>query len=807
MRATSAGVLEFEALRELMARYIASPLGRAELDKMHPRTDRRELEEDLAEAEEATQYLRAASRPHPAGRGAAIRINFSSIPDLTDPVHKLRIEGATLDPKEISDVLGFLDRAADARSILQSVTERFPRLGRRSQAIGEFRALLNDLAGKIAPDGTVPDHASVALGRLRRDIERQKNAIQDSLERFLRSHHEEGVLQEEFVTIRNERFVVPVIAGQRRKIDGVIHGASSSGHTLFVEPLETIDLNNELVRLTEEELREVHRILRELTERLRGYADSILSTLVTMGALEWIFAKAKFAVEFDCVSPRFSPENARRLVLKDARHPLLEDVLRRRQQRVVPISLELDSARLTLLISGPNTGGKTVALKTIGLLALMAQAGLPVPAGEAEFPVFEQVLADIGDYQSIEQSLSTFSAHISHIREMILDVTPDTLVLLDEIGSATDPEEGGALGVAVVDHFRASGAFTLASTHLVALKIYGANTNGVLNASMGFDDATLAPTYKLVVGLPGKSAGLDIAARLGMPESVMRRARESMSDRERDIAQFLSELHRRNDEAAAREHRLEQMQAALAAREKELAHEWEKRESAKLKELERRCELVLANFEAQARDAIDRIAQSGERKKALEMGQRSIAKAKRELREEFETTVLATHDDARQGELDRRPKIEEGVRVRLKGIRDLARVRRVLSEDRIEVEAGFMKLQVPVDEVLEVLPEADAGAKLPKNVTFHPAPQLNPMVQEVNVIGERADDACDRVEKFLDSAVMATASRVRIVHGHGMGILRKAIWKLLAESPHVEKYYQAPQNEGGAGATIAELKN
>jgi DNA mismatch repair protein MutS2 len=459
------------------------------------------------------------------------------------------------------------------------------------------------------------------------------------------------------------------------------------------------------------------------------------------------------------------------------------------------------------LISGPNTGGKTVALKTIGLLALMAQAGLPVPAGEAEFPIFGQVLADIGDYQSIEQSLSTFSAHISHIREMILDVTPDTLVLLDEIGSATDPEEGGALGVAVVDHFRASGAFTLASTHLVALKIYGANTNGVLNGSMGFDDATLAPTYKLVVGLPGKSAGLDIAARLGMPESVMRRARESMSDRERDIAQFLSELHRRNDEAAAREHRLEQMQAALVAREKELAHEWEKREAAKLKELERRCELVLANFEAQARDTIDRIAQSAERKKAVDLGQRSIAKAKRELREEFETTVMATHDDARQGELHRRPKIEEGVRVRPKRIRDLARVRRILSADRIEVEAGFMKLQVPVDDVLEVLPEADAGAKLPKNVSFHPAPQLNPMVQEVNVIGEHAEDACDRVEKFLDSAVMATASRVRIVHGHGMGILRKAIWKLLAENPHVEKYYQAPQSEGGAGATIVELKN
>jgi len=806
MRTTSAGVLEFESLRDLVGRYISSPLGRRELAKVRPHKDRDRLDAELAEAEEATEYLRAASKPQPAARGAAIRINFSSIPDLAPAVHKLRIEGAALEPKEISDVLGFLDRAADARSILSSVAERFPCLGRRAQAIGEFRSLLNDLAGKIKPDGTIPDHASVALGRLRRDIEKQKKSIQDSLERFLRAHHEEGVLQEEFVAIRNERFVVPVIAGQRRKIDGVIHGASSSGHTLFVEPLETIDLNNELVRLTEEEMREVHRILRELTERLRGYAESILSTLNTMGELELVFAKARFATEFDCVRPRFSPESTRQLVLKDARHPLLEDVLRRQQKRTVPISLQLDAARRTLLISGPNTGGKTVALKTTGLLALMAHAGLPVPCTEAEFPIFEQVLADIGDYQSIEQSLSTFSAHVSHIREMILDVTPDSLVLLDEIGSATDPEEGGALGVAVVDHFRSSGALTLASTHLVALKVYGANTDGVLNASMGFDEETLEPTYKLHLGLPGKSAGLDIAARLGMPESVMRRARDSMSDRERDIARFLSELHRRVEEATAREKRLAEMQAEVAAREKELAREWEKRESAKLKELERRCELVLAKFESTAQETIERLAQTAEHKKAADVAQRTVAKAKRELHEEFETTVLATQDDARQGELGRRPKIEEGARVRLQGVREPARVRRILGPGRIEVEAGFMKMQVSMDDVIEVLPPADTRAKLPKNVSFRPAPQLNPLVQEINVIGEHAEEACERVEKFLDSAVMATASRVCIVHGHGMGVLRKAIWKLLASSPHVEKYYEAAQHEGGAGATIVELK-
>jgi DNA mismatch repair protein MutS2 len=376
---TSAEVLEYESLRQLLGRYIGSPLGRRELAKVAPHADRERLEADLAEAGEAVQYLQLAARPQSAGRGAAIRVDFGSIPDVGPAVHKLHIEGAGLEPRELFELFTFLDTAADAKSHLTAAAERFPLLGRRAQSIGDFRALLRELDGKILPDGSVADNASVALARLRRDIERQKKSIQESLERFLKAHREEGVLQEEFVTIRNERFVVPVIAGQRRKLDGVIHGASSSGHTLFVEPLETIDLNNELVRLTEEEMREVHRILIEMTDRLRAYGDSIRATLTTMAELELIFAKGKFAGEFDCCIPRFGS----RLMLKDARHPLLADVMRRKHKQVVPISLELTRERRTLLISGPNTGGKTVTLKTAGLLSLMAQSGLPVPAAEA----------------------------------------------------------------------------------------------------------------------------------------------------------------------------------------------------------------------------------------------------------------------------------------------------------------------------------------------------------------------------------------------------------------------------------------
>jgi DNA mismatch repair protein MutS2 len=388
---------------------------------------------------------------------------------------------------------------------------------------------------------------------------------------------------------------------------------------------------------------------------------------------------------------------------------------------------------------------------------------------------------------------------------MALDVTPDSLVLLDELGAATDPEEGGALGVAIVEHFRAAGAYTLASTHLLALKIYGANTKGVLNASMGFDEQTLEPTYVLHTGMPGKSAGLEIATRLGMPADIMNRARAALSDRERDLGRFLSELHQRLKDVQGLEGELRQKQAELAAREKEVAREWEKRESSKLKELERRTEQMLAKFEEQAQQTIDQIVHGAEQRKAAEQAQRRVAKTKREFRQEFQATVLSTQDESRHGDLQR-PKIEEGVRVRLQGIREPARVRRILAGDRLEVEAGFMKMQVSVDDVLEVLPDTGGSARLPKNVTYKPAPELTPVHQEINVIGQRAEEARDNVDQFLDRAVMATASRVRIVHGHGMGILRKVLWELLERHPHVEKHYAAPPQEGGTGATIVELK-
>jgi DNA mismatch repair protein MutS2 len=813
MKFTSSDALEWEHVVALIKRYIATPAGDAELGGVQPSIDRDRVERSLAETGEAMAYLRAASAPQTAGKGAAIRINFNGLPDVGVSVQKLRIEGAALEPREIFDLIGFLDRAADAKSFLSAAGERFPLLAARADGIGDFRQLLPEIEGKIQADGTVLDSASPHLKRIRREIEKQKRAIQDSLERFLRANRDDGVLQEEYVTIRNERYVVPVIAGQRRKLPGVIHGASSTGQTLFLEPLETIDLNNELVRLQEDESREVLRILRELTDRLRAYHDPIREAAAIMAALDLIFAKARFGIDFDCVIPQFSRAADRRLHVSDARHPLLIDVLRRSGgdsgKAVVPFTLTLDRDCRTLLISGPNTGGKTVTLKTVGVIALMAQAGFPVPCSSAVLPLFEQVLADIGDNQSIEQNLSTFSAHVSRLREMAFEVTPDSLVLPDEIGSGTDPEEGGALGVALVDHFRAAGAFTVASTHLTALKIYGANTSTVLNASMGFDEETLAPTYQLQIGLPGKSAGLDIAARLGMPEDILRRARSSLSTQEIELSQLIADLHRRLDDTGRLRELLERERLELAAHERRIVLEAARNEAVKLRDLETRFEEMQRRWQERADATVAKIAETAERRKSVDEAQRQTSKLRREMREDWESLALPVNVPA--GNLPAAPKlkIEEGVRVRVKGIRELARVRRLLGNGRFEVEAGFIKMHVSVDDIEEVFPESTAPApsKLPKNVRFQAGPELSPSVQEINVIGERAEDAIERVERFLDAAVMATAARVRIVHGHGMGILKRAVQDLLKNNPHVEKFYPASQYEGGAGATIAELKD
>jgi DNA mismatch repair protein MutS2 len=792
--------LEYDALRELVAGFAGSDLGKAELRQLEPGIGRVALEATLATTAEALEYLSEATRSG-GRRDNAVKLRFEGLPDPGVAAAKVRLEGAVLDASEIATFLTLLERATEIRSILQTHAARFPGLWGIAGQLADFHGVLRSLSGKILPDGSIADDASVALTRIRRDMERQRKLITESLGRFLRAHRETGVLQEEFVTIRNDRFVIPVIPGAKRKIPGVVHGASGSGHTLFLEPLETIELNNDLVRLAEEELREIHRILREMTALLREHAAAVLAAVRILAELDVLFAKARFAHDYDGVIPSFSPEAEPRLRLKAARHPLLQFVLRRQKKPIVPVNLELDGARRTLLISGPNTGGKTVTLKTVGLLSLMAQSGLPVPAEEAEFPLCDEMLADIGDQQSIEQSLSTFSAHVVRIGEMVEAVTPRSLVLLDELGRATDPEEGGALGVAILDEFRRRGAFTLASTHLLALKVYGASVEGVLNASMGFNETTLEPTYLLRIGTPGKSAGLEIATRIGLPPHLIKRARRALSTHERDLARLLNQLEVRLTEAAAEAEALRAQQKDLEVREMALEGEAQKKDAARIREVERRAAEASARFEAQAKETIERVLQGGGQRKEAEHALRQVARTKREYREAVET--LAQKPGA---EAPKPLEVKEGARVRLRDVGQPGRVIKILSGGILEVELGLLKMHVASSEVTEVLPEAPPGVRLPQGVTFSARSSSDSLSREINVIGKTAEEATREVEKFLDTAMLADVVRVRIVHGHGQGILRKAVSHLLGEHAAVEKYYPASPQEGGTGATIVELK-
>jgi DNA mismatch repair protein MutS2 len=818
-------VLEFEALRELLRGYAPSPLGQARIGTLAPSLDSAWIEEQHGLAEEVREFRRVGGR-----------FDFSGLLDITKLIDKSRIRGAVLETTEIRDVVLVVDRAAEWREIaLQppaSMRTEWRRTQTLSESVPDFTEFLRFFRNKIQPDGTLEDRASADLARIRREIEKQRRVIQEELRGYLRKLAEGGAVQDELVTIRGERFVIPVKIEHKRRVHGVVHGASSSGQTVFVEPLETIEQNNELVRLLDEELAEIHRILLEMTRRIGEQAESILASVDVLGELELLFAKARFAEDYNCVAvqltgvseiPEGSCEVSRarlsaseaRLLLHNARHPLLERNLRLKGAAVVPISIELEGERRQLVITGPNTGGKTVTLKTVGLLALMAQSGIPVPADRAEMPVFDSVLADIGDYQSIEQNLSTFSAHVTNIDFISRTATAQSLVLLDELGSATDPEEGAALAVAIAGFFGSIGGMTVISTHHTSLKVYGANTPGVVNASVGFNEATLQPTYELKMGVPGASAGINIAQRLGLNPAIIDAARARLGTQARDVGEFLDRLHANLREADNQRLRLKSREQELEKEKTQLAAEGKKEQQNKIREMEKKLESVLRDFEYHAREAVDAIQDRAAAQKVSKDAERRVAKLRREFREQFDSTLVAHTSGADRGDPDAEPQlvkhVSQGDTVKLKSTGRGATILRKLDDSHFEVAMGAMKMKIGRDDIAAVISTARVGDSPVKaarargiSVSLENEGQNAP--SEINVIGYNVDDATREVEKFVDRAFLAGLPRVRVVHGSGMGILRKALRQALQQHPHVESVAEPPQNEGGGGATVVELR-
>jgi DNA mismatch repair protein MutS2 len=827
----SARVLEFDALRQLLRGYASSPLGQAKIAALAPTTDSAWISEQQELTAEVREFRRAGGH-----------FDFSGLLDITTLIKKSRIAGAVLETTDIRDVVLVVDRAAEWREIAfhppANMKTEWRRTKTLSESVPDFTEFLRYFRNKIEPDGTLEDRASPELARIRREIEKQRRTIQESLRGYLRSLAEGGAVQDELITIRGERFVIPVKIEQKRRVQGVVHGASSSGQTVFVEPLETIEQNNELVRLLDDEQAEIHRILLEMTRRIGEQAEAILSSAEALSELELQFAKARFAEDYNCVAvqlsgsagsshesearqdscgdsrPRLSASGAR-LLLHNARHPLLERNLKLKGVQVVPITVELEGNRRQLVITGPNTGGKTVTLKTIGLLALMAQSGIPVPADRAEMPVFDAVLADIGDYQSIEQNLSTFSAHVTNIDFISRTATPHSLVLLDELGSATDPEEGAALAVAIAGHFGQIGCMTVISTHHTSLKVYGANTPGVINASVGFNETTLQPTYELKMGVPGASAGINIAQRLGLNPAIIDGARARLGTQARDVGEFLDKLHAGLREMEGERLHLQKGQQDLDREKQRLAVEGKTAQQAKIREMEKKLESVLRDFEYHAREAVNAVQEKAAAQKVSKEAERRIAKLRREFREQFDSTVVAHASGADEGDPHAQPQVvkhvAEGDTVKLKSTGRSATILRKLDDDHFEVAMGAMKMKVARDDIAEVFGSArsaDSPVKAARargiSVSLENEGQNAP--SEINVIGYNVDDATREVQKFVDRAFLAGLPRVRVVHGSGMGILRKALRQALQQHPHVEKVAEPPQNEGGGGATVVELR-
>jgi DNA mismatch repair protein MutS2 len=822
---TADELLEFDRLREIVARSATCAPGRRAVAALAPRTGQAQLETEFALIRESLAYLRTG-----------LELGFGSLADPEGWLKRLALPGSVLSSVELLDAASLLDTVASLRQTFRPVAAKYPHLAERAAALGDFRSLAAAIRHAIIPNGEISDDASPELKHIRGSIAQTREKIQKSLEKILRARGEEP--GQDYITVRNDRFVIPVRAADRRAVPGVIHGASATGQTVFLEPLEAIDLNNRLVQLAEEESAEIARILTELTERLRAERGALEFAAGAIAEVDSLFARGRYAREFDCAIPEFDDGNLLRL--DSARNPVLEDTLRQQGRKVVPVSLVLggtatgsDAAAGTIMvISGPNTGGKTVALKTVGLAALAAQSGFPVPAERVELPIFDCVLADIGDEQSITADLSTFSAHVLNLKSMLEAATERTLVLVDEMGTGTAPEEGAALAVALLEEFRKRRSLTIATTHHDRLKAYASTTPGVVNAAVEFDEVNLRPTFRLLAGVPGVSSGIEIARRLGLPEPIVQRARAEMSPEAREARELIAYLHRSRDEIEEIRREAREELEKLEAERRALQTEWVERQRKRIADLEKQFGETTKQFQSEVARLTGDIADRKARAQMEKQAARRLSKAEAAARQETDAAVLEHLSSSQQdlGVTAEKPppplvpdELSSGLRVRIRGMKQPVIFRRHDGRNA-EVEAGPLRMRVPLNDVIalvEVGVPTSSGERaslksatkenpaVPASggITVRSRPAEEPSADEINVIGCTVEEASRRVDKFLDAAALAGKPTIRIIHGHGTGALRRGLAEFLSAHPLVEGIHAEAEDRGGTAVTVVELKS
>jgi len=810
MSRSAQDVLEFDKLRELLRLRTTCAPGRRAVNELQPGTDRAALEAVFALIREVREWLRAGNE-----------LGFGGLADPEPWLEKIAGPGSVLEPREFLEAASLLETTAWLRRQFREEAAKFPLLATRAASLADFRELLAAIRRCLLPNGEISDGASTTLRRIRVSVTQTRESIQKTLKQILRARNTEA--GEDYVTLRSDRFVIPVRAEHRRSVPGVVHGASGTGQTVFVEPFETVETNNQLVQLAEEEAAEILRILRDLTERLQRAQSPLQSAAATIAELDSFFARARFAQDFDAAIPEFAqtPE----LRLEAARHPVLEDKLRRENRPIVPMTLALGGEERVLVISGPNTGGKTVALKTTGIAALSAQSGIPVAAQRAILPLFDRLLVDIGDEQSIAADLSTFSAHMLNLKSMLEAATPSSLVLVDEMGTGTAPEEGAALAVALLDEFRAKNCIVLATTHHDRLKTYASTTPGVVNAAVEFDDVNLRPTYRLMVGVPGGSSGIAIAQRLGISSNVIERARSLMAPESLEAADLIAYLHRSRDELDRLSRQMTAERHALEAERARLRTEWVDRQQKRIKDLESQFVEMQKRFEENVASVVAAVKDRELRASLEKTARRKVQDVRSEAREELNSAVVQTLSDsqadlgvaASSSETVTADQLHPGAKIRVRGFNKPVIFRR-LDGSSAEIEAGPLRMKVSPDEILSIEQPAHsapignraavgAGLAPPASNVTVTSQSSTAAPAEINVIGMRVEQATELVDKYLDEAALAHRTRVRIIHGHGTGALRKGLAEFLKHHPLVERIANESEDHGGKAITLVELKS
>ena len=801
--------LEFDRIVDAVTTLAITPLGAVALSDLEPLTDPKVVAAAQAATTETVKFLeRHPLFPLRAGE---------ALPDALDG---LEVQGRPLEPLQLRLLADFLDSVDQARSSIAragapaartmrggvSAGADFPILRDLVAHVTAFKAEVDAVRQAIDPGGEVLDQASPELKRIRNELRQKRQKLRGTLEQYTRGSSAK-YLQDEVITERNGRFVLMVRAEHRGSVPGIVHGSSTTGATLFMEPAATVEINNDIVELEDREREEVFRILLELTDRFRARPRDIEIARHVARDLDVLQAKARYSSKLNAVEPEFTIDTS--LQLKQSRHPMLD--------QPVPVDVLLDPPNRVLLITGPNTGGKTVALKTAGLFALMAQAGLHVPAQHARLPIFRRVFADIGDEQSIEASLSTFSSHIRNLVAMDRELETPALVLLDEVGTGTDPNEGGALATAIVQHFWQRGALVVATTHFDAVKTWGIGTEGVAVAAFAFDPQNFAPTYKLLYGAPGRSLAIEMAQRLGMPHSVIAAARGYLSDDQKRLQAHLSRLDAQARALESERTKLErdkrafnEANAELTKREKSLAEREEvfkKRLNERLDERLRQARRDVDAVIDQLKEKSEAIAEKASLRAVVNTGETGSARAeaKAQIDRIVEDLRHPGNPAAAKTAALETSEPEVGSRVTVGGL-GLAGVVISIDGNRAEVDVRGKRIQAKTKElrVLDGPKDPAPQGKVRVSVDLKPREGL---LSELNVIGMTVDQAIDRVSRFLDDTLVTDLHEVRIVHGHGTGQLRKGLHGFLKTHPQVQKYYAAPENQGGGGATIVELKD